>query len=123
MTTLDFIGACFRCYKGACEYMDKLQVAFDIGLTECDVLTETICACERMKAHPNSPMNLGNALILCLFEKINNKAQEEYPHYAEQIRELFRYYVDDYASSIKFNHEQVDSWDELCIEIENWIKE
>lgn len=121
MTMQDFILGCMQCYKGACTYLTEIEDAFDVELTESDVKEGTIFACERVKAGIDKNMQLGNALIVCMFDKINNKAQEQYPQYAKQIRGLFGYYAEDYASSLTFDDVQVNSWDELCQEIEYWI--
>ena len=121
MTTQDFICACLRCYKGACIYMDTLQESFDVALTEDDVRATLAINGEHLYNNAGRPLQIGNDLIARLFDKINNKAQEQYPQYAEQIANEFEYFVEDFGSSINFNHEQVNSWDELCEEIEAWI--
>lgn len=122
MSTQNFISVCLGCYPSACNYMDKLQRAFDVELTEDDIRDEV-----RQIAQPNPftnnsrPLQMANALIIRLFDKINQRAQEEFPEYALQINELFGYYADDYASSLTFDDVQVDNWDELCKQIYVWI--
>ncbi len=101
--------------------MDTLQESFDVALTEYDVRAALAIEGEHLYNNAGRPLQMGDDLIARLFDKINNKAQEQYPQYAEQIANEFEYIVNDYTSSIKFNHEQVDSWDELCTEIEAWI--
>ncbi len=121
MNTQDFILVCLQCYPGACTYMDKLQDNFDVELTEEDVLASIVIAGECIYNSTSRPLQVGNDLIVRLFNKINNKAQEAYLEYAEDIANEFEYFVDDYASSLKFNHEEVNNWEELCAEIEAWI--
>ncbi len=118
MSTQNFISVCLGCYPSACNYMDKLQANFDVELTEDDIREEF----QFMAPFTNRrPLQMANALIIRLFDKINQRAQEEFPEYALQINELFGYYADDYASSLTFDDVQVDNWDELCKQIYVWI--
>lgn len=110
MNTQDFICACLHCYKGACEYMDELQDSFDVTLTEDDVRAA-------IEYHTDKPLQIGNALIALLFERVKQSAQELYPHHTDQIESLFEYYADDYASSVAFNGVRVNNWNELIYQI------
>lgn len=121
MNTQDFICACLRCYKGECEYMDKLQRAFDVGLTEEDVRASIAIAGEYIYNNPGRPLQICNDLITRLYDKIKNDAQELYPQYAEEIADKFEYFVDGYASTLTFGGVQVDNWDQLCKQIYVWI--
>lgn len=121
MNTQEFILACLGCYNGACLYIEQTEKAFGVELTDEDVCESVIMVAEFMRAPQSLPIQLGNDLITRLFGLINNKAQEAYLEYAEDIANEFEYFVDDYASSLKFNHEEVNNWEELCAEIEAWI--
>lgn len=113
METKDFILVCIRCYHSACKYMDDLQEAFDIELTEDDVR-------EAVRTADVHNYHVGNALISSLYDKIVTKAQEAHPECANELPDLFEYYPADYASSLVFNKEQVSSWDSLEKEIKAW---
>lgn len=113
MTTEQFILRCIGCYHSACTYMDNLCEAFDIELTENDVL-------EVFRNADFSRPQLGNDLISCCYGKIVAKAQEAHPECADELPDLFEYYCDDYASSLIFNKEQVSTMDGLEEEIEAW---
>ncbi len=111
--TQEFVLRCIGCYKGACAYMDRVIDAFDIELTEEDIL-------DIFRTADYSHRTIGNALISRCFDKIVAKAQEAHPEYADELPDLFDYYCDDYASSLCFNKEQVSTWDSLEEEIEAW---
>lgn len=113
MKTYEFILRCIGCYVSACKYMDDLQKAFDIELTEDDVR-------EAVRMADAHHYQVGNALISGLYDKIVTKAQEAHPECENELPDLFEYYPDDYASSLIFNGEQVSSWDSLEKEIEAW---
>ena len=121
--TSNFILMCLGCYQGACAYMDKLADTFDLEMCSDDVERAAIAVCENLKKPMHESPQLGNDLITVLFDKINAKAQDKYPLYAEQIRDLFGYYAEDYASSLTFNDEEVHNWKELCQAIEHYINE
>lgn len=117
MNTQDFVLVCLQCYPSACNYMDKLQANFDVELTEDDirdVVQQIAPPNDPFTNNNRRPLQMGNALIVRLFDKINRRAQELYPHYAEEINDLFGYYADDYASSLTFDDVQVDNWNELA---------
>ncbi len=119
----DFILRCLGCSHSACVYIDKLTDAFGIEITETDVREAAICVCEILQMRPNRPPQLGNDLILLSFERIAEQAKEHYIGYADELQELFGYYVDDYASSLTFNDVEVHNWEELCESIDAWIND
>ena len=113
MKTKDFVLNCLRCYSSACKYMDELQDAFDIELEEDDILDALRVVSEQTKPE------LGNELITRLFDKIIDKAAEEYKNI---LREKFDYDAEDYCSGIYFGGTHVRSWDELCTAFDQWLE-
>lgn len=116
MTTEQFILRCMGCYPSACKYIDKVTDDFDIDdLTEYEVIGAIESAKDKSE--------IGNLLIAQCFEKIIYKAQREYPQYSDKLLGKFDYCCEDYASSICFNGEQVNNWDELDNKINEWIND
>lgn len=105
---------CLRAYSSACEYMDDLQDAFDIELEEFDVLDALRVVSEQTKPE------LGNQLITRLFDKIIEKAKDEYQN--DELEREFDYDAEYYCSRIYFNGTHVQSWDELCNAIDQWLE-
>ena len=113
MTTQEFVLNCMGLYNGTCKYIDNLCEEFDVDFNEEHLK-------DALFDYYHNYATCGNALIKCCFEIIITNTCEDFNN--EDLRDIFNYWCDDYASGIAFDGHEYKSKEELYLAVDEYLK-